>query len=100
MMSIYVHNLSPFAIRFTEALGIRWYGLAYLSGLVFGWLSIRIVSSRGNSPMRAEDAADFTTYCAIGVLAGGRIGYCLFYAPDLLFHFDASFPFWGLLKVN
>jgi phosphatidylglycerol---prolipoprotein diacylglyceryl transferase len=99
-MDIFVHNLSPFAIRFTETLGIRWYGLAYLSGLVFGWISIRLVAKKGITPLTAEDATDFTTYCALGVLGGGRLGYCLFYAPDLLVHFDSIFPFWGVLKVN
>jgi phosphatidylglycerol:prolipoprotein diacylglycerol transferase len=99
-MNVWVHNLSPYAIRLTETLGIRWYGLAYLSGLVSGYYVVRAVCRRGNSPMREDMIADFVTYCAIGVLAGGRIGYCLFYAPDLLFHFDEHFPFWGLLKVN
>lgn len=96
----YVHNLSPFAIQFTETFGIRWYGLAYLSGFVFGYYAILLMTRRKGTLFKEESIADFTTYVAIGVLLGGRLGYCLFYAPDLFTAFDNSFPYWGALKVN
>lgn len=99
-MNVWVHNLSPFAIQFTETFGIRWYGLAYLSGFVLGYLVIRAATLRGNSTLRTDLVADYVTYGAIGVLGGGRLGYCLFYAPELLIRFDSSFPFWGVFKVN
>lgn len=96
----YVHNLSPFAIQFTEHFGIRWYGLAYLTGFVLGYLAIIWMTKRGVTLFRFEQVADFITYAAIGVLVGGRLGYCLFYAPDLFTTFDNHFPYWGVLKVN
>ena len=96
----YVHSLSPFAIQFTETFGIRWYGLAYLSGFISGYLAIQYLVRRKGTLFKEEQIADFTTYCAIGVLGGGRLGYALFYAPELFTTFDGSFPFWGLLKVN
>lgn len=99
-MDVYVHNLSPFAIRFSDSFGIRWYGLAYLSGFILGYIALRLVYKYGRSPLKPDMMIDFVTYCAIGVLGGGRLGYCLFYAPDLLVHFDGLFPYWGLLKVN
>jgi phosphatidylglycerol:prolipoprotein diacylglycerol transferase len=96
----YVHNLSPFAIQLWEGFGIRWYGLAYLSGFVSGYLSIVFITKRGGTLFTEEQLPDFVTYMAFGVLGGGRLGYALFYAPDLLGSFDAHFPYWGLLKVN
>ena len=96
----YVHNLSPFAIQFTETFGIRWYGLAYLAGFVCGYFAILWMTRRGGTLFKEGSIADFITYVAIGVLVGGRLGYCLFYAPDLFISFDSSFPFWGVLKVN
>lgn len=96
----YVHNLSPFAIQFTETFGIRWYGLAYLAGFIFGYLAIVKMTKRGGTLFKVDDVADFITYVAIGVLVGGRLGYCLFYAPELFVSVDSSFPFWGVLKVN
>lgn len=96
----YVHNLDPFAIQFTEHFGIRWYGLAYLAGFIAGYWAIMIMTRRGGTLFKADQVADFITYVAIGVLAGGRLGYCLFYSPELFTSFDSSFPYWGVLKVN
>ena len=96
----YVHNLSPFAIQFTQTFGIRWYGLAYLSGFVSGYYSLLLLAKRGGTLLKEADMADFVTYVAIGVLVGGRLGYCVFYAPELFTSFDNNFPFWGVLKVN
>lgn len=96
----YVHSLSPFALRFTEHFGIRWYGLAYLSGFVTGYYAILLLSKRRGTLIKMDQVADFITYVAIGVLAGGRLGYCLFYSPDLFVSVDQHFPYWGVLKVN
>lgn len=95
-----VHNLDPFAIQFTQNFGIRWYGLAYLTGFILGYLVMQYVSKKGNTPLKKEAIADFVTYAAIGVLVGGRLGYCIFYGPELFTSFDHQFPYWGALKVN
>jgi phosphatidylglycerol:prolipoprotein diacylglycerol transferase len=111
MENYYVHNIDPFAIRFPqsfadmigafpEGLGIRWYGLAYLAGFLLGFYCLRIMARRGTILLKENELMDFITYVAIGVLAGGRIGYCLFYAPELLTDFGGGFPFWGVLKVH
>lgn len=96
----YVHNLDPFAIQITETFGIRWYGLAYLAGFVICYYSIVYMIRRGRCRMTEEQLADFITFGAIGVLGGGRLGYALFYSPDLFTSFDSHFPFWGVLKVQ
>ncbi len=99
-MEAYVHTLDPFAIKFTQDFGIRWYGLSYLTGFFLGYLIILWLCKKGKSPLSAELASDFVFTVAMGCIAGGRIGYCLFYSPDLLFSFESSPPFWGLLAVN
>lgn len=96
----YVHNLDPFAIQLTETFGIRWYGLAYLAGFVVGYYAILWLTRRGRTIFKEEQIADFITFVAIGVLVGGRLGYSIFYAPDLFTTFDSAFPYWGVLKVN
>lgn len=95
-----VHHLDPFAIQFTQNFGIRWYGLAYLAGFICGYWVIRYLAKKGNTPMKPDAVADFITLIAIGVLVGGRLGYCIFYGPELFTSFDAHFPYWGALKVN
>jgi len=100
LIMAWIHNLDPFAFQITDTFGIRWYGLAYLSGFVTGYYALLKMTQAGRTQFKVEQIADFVTYVAIGVLAGGRLGYCLFYAPELLTSFDGQFPYWGVLKVN
>lgn len=95
-----VHDLSPFLIRFYDNFGIRWYGLSYLMGFFVAYILIRWLTQRQRTEINAEMASDFITYLAIGTLVGGRLGYCLFYSPDLFTKFKDSFPYWGVFAVN
>jgi phosphatidylglycerol:prolipoprotein diacylglycerol transferase len=68
-------------------LAIRWYALAYIAGLVLGWLLIRRVVSdetywRGARRPSAASIDDLLVYCAFGVIVGGRLGNVLFYDPQ------------------
>jgi len=74
-------------------IAIRWYGLAYVAGILLGWLYARaIVRSQrlwgGQTPMTPLDIDDFVLWASLGVILGGRIGYVLFYNPA---HF-VSYP--------
>jgi phosphatidylglycerol---prolipoprotein diacylglyceryl transferase len=65
---------------------IRWYGLAYVVGILLGWFYARtIVRSQrlwdGPAPMTPVDIDDFVLWASLGVILGGRIGYVLFYNP-------------------
>lgn len=97
---MYVHDLNPFAIRFSEDFGVRWYGLSYMFGFIFAFILIRWLTYRQRAGLQPNMVGDFITYAAIGTLVGGRLGYVLFYAPDLFLKFKAEFPFWGVLAVN
>ncbi len=97
---MYVHDLNPFAIQFSENFGIRWYGLSYMVGFICAYLLIRWLIQRQRVGLTPNLVGDFVTYVAIGTLVGGRLGYVFFYAPDLLLKFKADFPFWGVFAVN
>ena len=66
-------------------LSIRWYGLAYVVGILLGWRYARLVVSRprlwagGQVPMKVSDIDDFLLWAAVGIVVGGRLGYVLFY---------------------
>lgn len=81
--SYWVHNLSPFLIRFPDnplgIEGIRYYGLAYLAGFIGAWLLLRVYDRRGKFQIDADTRASLMTAVIIGVLAGGRLGYMLLY---------------------
>ncbi len=63
-------------------LHVRWYGLTYLVAfvlfLVLGRIRARQNILRGWKP---GDLDDLLLYGILGVVLGGRIGYCLFYKP-------------------
>jgi phosphatidylglycerol:prolipoprotein diacylglycerol transferase len=76
-------SIGPFAIR--------WYALAYIAGILLGWMYARalIRAQRlwgGPAPLTVEDYDDFILWITLGIILGGRIGYVLFYNPA---HFAA-----------
>jgi phosphatidylglycerol:prolipoprotein diacylglycerol transferase len=79
--SYWVHDLSPFAVRFTDSLGIRYYGLAYALAFLTAALLLRLYWRAGRSNLGPGVQADLMTAVVIGVLAGGRLGYFLLYSP-------------------
>lgn len=96
----YLHTLNPFALQISGNLGIRWYGLAYVAGFLIGYWIIQWLARTRLSPLSPEKAGDFVFNVALGTIIGGRLGYCLFYNPDLFLKFTSSFPFWGVFAIN
>ncbi len=62
-------------------LQIRWYALAYIVGLVTGWQVMRRLVRETPAVATLQQTDDFLTWATLGVVLGGRIGYCLFYQP-------------------
>ncbi len=76
---------------------IRWYALAYIAGLILGWwLARRLVAQDSLWGKRLRPSVvsldDLLVYAALGVVAGGRIGYVLFYNLDYFLTHPASIP--------
>ncbi len=69
---------------------IRWYALAYIGGLLFGWWYLtRLVADRWwpqGAPLSRKQAEDLVFYAMLGVILGGRLGYVLFYKPADYLH--------------
>jgi len=61
---------------------IHWYGLMYVVGFVAAWWLARMRSRAPGSTWKAIDVDDLIFFAAIGVIAGGRMGWVLFYGFD------------------
>lgn len=67
------------------SLPIRWYSLAYIFGIAFGYLLLRRAIDRAalwkddTPPLTRGQLEDLLTWIVIGIIAGGRLGYVLFY---------------------
>lgn len=99
-LAAWLHTIDPFALRLSGDLGIRWYGLSYALGFFCGWLALRFLHKRGMALIPRERLTDAIIYAALGAVVGGRLGYILFYQPELLWMVENSPPFWGVLMLN
>jgi phosphatidylglycerol:prolipoprotein diacylglycerol transferase len=85
-------SIGPFAIR--------WYALAYIGGIVFGWLYARaLIKSEklwgGPAPISLVQIDDFILWVTLGIIVGGRTGYVLFYnLPFFIEHPAEIFELW------
>ncbi|HET9800333.1 MAG TPA: prolipoprotein diacylglyceryl transferase, partial [Chthoniobacterales bacterium] len=85
MLAYYVHDLDPLIFRIYDNVGPRWYGLAYVLAFICGYLVYRKLAQRGFADLPVAKVSDFITGAALfGVIVGGRIGYVLFYKPEML----------------
>jgi phosphatidylglycerol:prolipoprotein diacylglycerol transferase len=71
---------------FFGPIAIRWYALAYIGGIVLGWLYARALIKNeklwgGPAPITLPQMDDFILWVTLGIILGGRTGYVLFYNP-------------------
>ncbi|NKC30019.1 prolipoprotein diacylglyceryl transferase [Falsiroseomonas selenitidurans] len=66
-------QIGPFALR--------WYALAYIAGIVLGWMLARRMVALAPVAATREQLDDFVTWATLGIILGGRLGYVLFYRP-------------------
>jgi phosphatidylglycerol:prolipoprotein diacylglycerol transferase len=80
---------------------IRWYALAYIGGIVLGWIYARSLVKNerlwgGPAPITLEQLDDFILWVTIGIIVGGRTGYVLFYNPAYFAQHPAEiFELWN-----
>src|SRR5438093_11406012 len=77
--------IDPVLVSFGP-IAIRWYALAYIIGILLGWLYARAIIRREQLwaspvPMTVSDYDDFVLWVTLGIILGGRLGYVLFYNP-------------------
>tara|TARA_Y100000591_G_C21715726_1_gene635995 strand:- start:269 stop:1042 length:774 start_codon:yes stop_codon:yes gene_type:complete len=89
---MFINNFDPVALQIFS-FEIRWYSLAYIIGILSGW----IVGKRffiTNSVLK-QTFDDFITYSILAIILGGRLGYVLLYNPKYYFYnFLDIFKIW------
>ena len=73
---MFINNFDPIAFQIMS-FEVRWYSLAYILGIVVGWILCKKIFIK-NSDI-SEKFDDYITYLIIGIILGGRIGYVIFY---------------------
>jgi phosphatidylglycerol:prolipoprotein diacylglycerol transferase len=81
-------------------IAIRWYALAYIAGIVLGWIYARSLLKNeklwdGPPPLSLAQLDDFILWVTVGIIVGGRTGYVLFYnLPFFVQHPAEIFELW------
>ena len=73
---MFINNFDPVALEIFS-LEIRWYSLAYIFGIIFGWMLAKKLFIQNIEVKNKFD--DYLTYLIIGIILGGRLGYILIY---------------------
>ena len=77
-------NFDPVAIHLGP-FAIRWYALAYITGILLGWrYALRLIEQPPRFMSRVA-LDDFIVWVTLGIILGGRLGYVLFYQPRMYF---------------
>ena len=86
LLAIPFPEINPVALQIGP-IAVKWYGLAYMAGLLLGWLYIRRLLqdnklwASGKTPFALDRADDLLFFMTLGVVLGGRLGFVLFYEP-------------------
>jgi len=79
ILTFIIWNPDPEIFRI-GSIAVRWYGVLFALGFVFGYLILQRMFRTEGVPLKLLDS--LTTYMIIGTLIGARLGHCLFYEPD------------------
>jgi phosphatidylglycerol---prolipoprotein diacylglyceryl transferase len=93
-LAVPLWSIDPVALQIGPYFGfgpilVRWYGLAYMAGLLLGWLYIKHLLDTPRlwpasiAPFVALRADDLLLFMTAGVILGGRLGSVLFYEPGI-----------------
>lgn len=88
-MTLRLPDIDP-VIFHVGPLAIRWYALAYVAGIVLGWLYAGKLLRKlelwpnGKAPVTADQIDDLILWLTGGVILGGRIGYVLAYDASII----------------
>ena len=73
---MFINNFDPVAVQIFS-IEIRWYSLAYIIGILLGWILSKKIFISDNKIKEKFD--DYITYLILGIIIGGRLGYVIFY---------------------
>ena len=80
---MFTNNFDPVAFELFN-ISIRWYSLAYIFGIIFGWIYCKKILIKTSTIQKLFD--DYISYLIIGIIIGGRLGYVVFY--NLLYYLN------------
>ena len=81
-MGLTYPEISPIMVQL-GSVAIRWYSMAYLAGIILGWLMVKQRIKNYGLKITSAQLEDLVFYVTIGIILGGRLGYVLFYGAEM-----------------
>ena len=76
---MFINNFDPVAFSIFS-LDFRWYSLAYIFGILAGWVVAKKFFLNNDELKVKFD--DYISFLILGIILGGRLGYVIFYNFD------------------
>jgi len=74
-----VHNFDPIILDL-GLIQLRWYSVAYITGIISGWLyAHKIIKNEKLNSIKIDEFDNLIIYVVLGIIIGGRLGYVIFY---------------------
>ncbi|MDC3139413.1 prolipoprotein diacylglyceryl transferase [Candidatus Pelagibacter sp.] len=73
---MFTNNFDPVAFEIFS-ISIKWYSLAYIFGIIFGWVYCKKILIKDDTILKLFE--DYVSYLIMGIIIGGRLGYVIFY---------------------
>ncbi len=104
-MGISFPDIDRYIFRLYGNIGVTWYSLSYVVGIIFGWRYSLYLIKKTKSKIKPSAFDDYITYLIIAIIVGGRMGYVLLYSPakylaspiEILKTYDGGMSFHGAL---
>jgi len=91
---MFYHNINPVLLNLGP-FEIRYYGLIFVLGFLIGYFLLVYLAKQRKLDLTKDDLSDLLLYLLIGIVAGARLFYILFY--NLKFYLSSPldiFAFW------
>jgi phosphatidylglycerol---prolipoprotein diacylglyceryl transferase len=62
---------------------LKWYPLSYFAMILLGWWYMARLIARPGAPLAKQSLESFALFITGGVILGGRLGWCIFYSPEI-----------------
>ncbi len=85
MVGLAYPEISPIIFQ-VGPIALRWYSMAYLAAILFGWWLAARRIKKYDIPLSKENLEDIVFYFTLGVILGGRLGYVIAYGAGRFWH--------------
>lgn len=79
---------------------VHWYGMMYVLALISALFVAKSIVKRDKLPIEQKQLDDYFIYIEVGIILGARLGYILFYDPDISYYLIQPWQIFNPFDLN